>query len=193
MKRLRQWVARGAAAISLALLVLAIAMWVRSHSREDVVMYWGNSCGSAIHTLNGRVAIVNENLMSSRRHWEYDSNALQTGFDPAEPFHRHSIWNRLGFYLSRSARPRGTVPGDASLPQGQNFPAVVRYFDLVMPFWLICLLLTLFPLWIFAIPALRRARRPHGFCPKCGYDLRATPDRCPECGKVVDERESLSN
>jgi hypothetical protein len=63
-------------------------------------------------------------------------------------------------------------------------PGGLSSSSVVITYWPIAVLLS-------ALPALRaialfwhtgRARR--GVCPDCGYDLRATPDRCPECGRA---------
>lgn len=61
-------------------------------------------------------------------------------------------------------------------------------WNLVIPFWLLTTLLALLPLCevpvlIFAIR--KSLRQTQGHCLHCGYDLRASPERCPECGQAA--------
>jgi hypothetical protein len=53
-----------------------------------------------------------------------------------------------------------------------------------LPHWLLLLFLSIAPLnWLLG--QRQRKRKEMGLCLNCGYDLRATPDRCPECGTSV--------
>ena len=73
-------------------------------------------------------------------------------------------WRLLGFQFAHFNL--GTNPG---------------LWRVAVPHWFLFLATSVLPaMWI-----RNRLRRPSpGICTRCGYDLRATPDRCPECGTV---------
>jgi hypothetical protein len=58
-----------------------------------------------------------------------------------------------------------------------------------IPFWLPLLFTLAPPLWWLIQRLQNLRRRRDGLCRECGYDLRASSDRCPECGTSIAPRD----
>jgi hypothetical protein len=72
----------------------------------------------------------------------------------------------------------------------EDHPAFIKRYKqssyVAAPSWVVVLLLAILPIaWSRRRFYAWRSRQREGCCPTCGYDLRATPDRCPECGTAA--------
>ena len=179
--------------VSLLLAAALAALWARSHGTYDgftwdarrgtdrveygIVSYVGGvhfirtveSGGSLFASPAGYVTMPvpsdPADHLSPPPHW--------TAFYPI----MNPSFERCGFAAGRG--PITTFglrsSGGGAIPQGW-------VTVLVLPHWFLAGLLSLPAAAGWTARARKARRRRHGRCMQCGYDLRATPDRCPECG-----------
>jgi hypothetical protein len=172
-----------ATAISLVLCVATVVLWVRSYWRHDLVWctlypsgynsFWSDNPPDYIFaSLRGEMMVGPEGatIASWRAHPRLDWIWVARTFPEGD--HRG--------YLNRYQNPIL-----ARFGLGYSNPAN-GYWYVVFPHWFIATITALLPTcWLIRRLAARR-RTKAGRCPVCGYDLRATPERCPECGRLAD-------
>lgn len=146
-------------ALSLILCVATVLLWLRSYSPHPPPKMYGD------HRFYDRGFGASYRGALTLVHYNPEH-----GRD--RPFDELS-WRLHDFELSRWQGGNGWNSG-------------WQYTSVGAPCWAVCLVTAILPiLWVY-----RRRKQPFrpGLCPTCGYDLRATPDRCPECGTIRPEK-----
>jgi hypothetical protein len=155
-------------ALSLVLCLALVVAWVRSYAVETMLL----------ESRPGQLLLVGVDKPPKQVRESREAESLEgflAGLALWNPPHEQRL---LGFYLARSGSGTRVVgPGDSY---------ELEYFWVVgIPYWALVLLTLIAPAW-WAYRRQRAARRARtNACANCGYDLRATPGRCPECGSVA--------
>lgn len=170
------------ALLSLPLLAGAGALWVRSYRCTDRVFRVGDGGARSVRTARGHVEV-----------------GLYLSDAPSPPAQRHGLryvrdipqppYNWL-IDLDSEAGDRDAAVRVAGFAwySKRNARRGLASILIVVPFWALSGAASV-PLLIWVGARVRGnrddRRRRLGRCAACGYDLRVTPDRCPECGTVA--------
>jgi hypothetical protein len=179
MSRWRKWVFNFLVALSSLMFIATIAIWVRSE--QDYYDFAMNSRYNFLtHIIwdEGRIrldltiGLVNGDL-GPPMPWQHISNAYMRPGIHGDP--RNGLVSVQWVSFKRHAQP----------------PWAVSY-DLVLRLWIVALATAAPTLIWLQKRIVNRRREMTGFCRNCGYDLRASPHRCPECGTISLETGATS-
>jgi hypothetical protein len=193
---MRRWWINAAEVTSIGLCLIAMVVWVRSywaldtvqHTRQSTAQEWVTMTRWTLLSGRGNMTLIREhgewNAGGGRTRWEGRGWEWGTPRPPASFLdvllgsRAPSVWNRVGF--------------DAFSRSWSAPPEFEAYRAVSFPLWLPAAVLAVLPAVRRGGACRTRRRSSRGLCRTCGYDLRATPGRCPECGAdpmaVVDER-----
>jgi hypothetical protein len=186
MKRFRRKLFSVFAALSLVLCVVTTALWARSFFVVEAV-FRSRWDATTQRLSKSWVRWSDGKLMAS---YECTAPPAQGFFPPANVGWQHSTTSLpppdFAWYLINH-QPR-------SYFQGRNGTLGWTEMWIVgFRIWPVAVLAAVLPAWwLFAKMRPRRFAR-NNLCPVCGYDLRATPDRCPECGTIAVKGNLISN
>jgi hypothetical protein len=175
------------AVLSAILLAAVVVPWARSYFVGDRLFYhysWDEAVGTcwSQHSVQLGSGSVGYNLVfQSGPHlgqvsksippFKHESRAAETPY-----FHfRDKDVLHFGFKIDHFVHAR---PGQRPSSEG---------YLVIVPFWSVALLCLVMPAAWYYGRRKRLAREAAGHCARCGYDLRASPDRCPECGAPKPE------
>ena len=159
--------------LSLLLCVAVVGLWVRSYGRGDA---WtvrereGPQCFSDTLQLESSRGGLTEYRSQSSAGPPPQWCRVGGGTAP------DSIAETLGFSIRYSAAYSQVFNTELNGTLG-TYHREVR-----VPYWSFFSLSSVVPALRIASAMRRRHRKSIGLCSSCGYDLRATADRCPECG-----------
>jgi hypothetical protein len=201
MRRLARHLFTLCSAASLLLCVAVCVLWVRGRTGYDEAAwtydrYLLDRSAATNHVqltsdkrlwldVNwGRVGPYNGQLV-----WGYYMNADRSGGRPRHWF-RHErydaipAWGFLKLDVDDGATGWGPLRWQSASRSKAKDGDDFRYIRIGLSHWLLALLSLVLPIvWLNRFRKARRARTL-GLCPTCANDLRATPQRCPECGAV---------